>query len=56
MTPARVLWALAVLAFLPSCFCFRAGREVAGYRLLYLASGLLLCCCFAMFERWGLFP
>lgn len=53
MTPDKVFWALALLLFIAACIFYRCRREIGGDRLMFLASGMILCCVFALVERLG---
>lgn len=53
MTPSRFFWALALLLFIAACVFYRLKREIGGDRLMFLASGMILCCVFALVERLG---
>ena len=53
MTPDKIFWALALLLFIAACVFYRLKREIGGDRLMFLASGMILCCVFALVERLG---
>lgn len=54
MTPARIYDALAVAAFVASCVLYRRGHSVGGYRLLFLAYGMMISGWAALFHSWEL--
>ncbi len=53
MTPDNIFWAFALLLFIAACVFYRLKREIGGDRLMFLASGMILCCVFALVERLG---
>lgn len=53
MTASRFFCVFAAVLFVVSCVFYKRGREIGGDRLMFLASGMILCCVFALVERLG---